>query len=1196
MISSTMRVFISLMLTLVLLVSFVSACTPAQTPKFGFNPKLTISEPPVLGKSVKVTLTFTPQKQFETYKMQIELAPGVYEVLEGDLELNGITGDTHSMEITIKSIKTTGSGEIVGRVWGLTPHTTPNEYAYLFIQITNNDATVSTTQPKFSPQDFTPQTGSITPHTKLLSPADPNELSKLSTTINPSYINPAGGNSPQKPVVGFNPELSLSEAPILGKPVRVILTFSTPLIKGLENQDLYYTARIELPPNVYEIVRGELEQKGKFSKGIQSLEITIKSVRTGVGTISARVAMRLSQDDEWGTSDVDYLFIQISKNDAVISENQPANMAGEPHFDANDRDKRPEDNLITVVPWDEVQERPSDIPLLTPPVSANTTAKYHNSGLRAMDSFVHPLTIYGEANCDISKNVFQHKWEDETKPIVWGTVEVFDSDNHYLESTLTGYGSGQSYGYNAGEYCITIENPYPLGFYIRIKPESGVAIVYSDGWGNHYNANYNHNPVELIYDTILMPDATPSSINNNYKGAWRIYETLANDVYDRGAWNFLVNSSRGPHDPPPTAYVYYPLDPFPVADPPYYDSWTGTKGIYLDEEDHTKGLDIIQHEYAHYIMHGEMYGYAFNSPIQPAIHYLWQAYKGEIAWTEGWADFFPLVVQDDKYLGDELDSNGDIENKDWNSQGSIYNGQQWIWSDCEDGDEVEGRVAGALWDIYDSDYDGYDTFSNGFSEIWESLCSSPSNVSTFANYWNVLKAQYPDQQPANRALFQNTIAYDSPLYLNTSVNPPSAGTVTRNPNLFSYPYDPTNPSVTLTASWNQGWTFDHWSGNLSGSVNPSGIIMDGDKSVTANFKGTPVFSNLSSPTITQGTSPTVLGGNIQLGGAIPTGNVNITLNGVQQAASINQSNGDFSSSFNTSGLRIGNYQITYSYAGDPIFYPRTDTSKSLIVTSNGLVNPSFENGTPPTGWISMGGAVLARDSAHVINGSNAAKITGGGVNTGIYQYFGSSYDGKQVTVGCWIWCNTPNTARITTWGGAYSAYHPGDSQWHYITVVNTIVTGQGYVFCIMDNSSTAWFDDYSMILNSNIVNPSFEIGNPPSGWTTFGGAVLTRGNTHIYNGSYAGKIVGGGVNTGIYQNIGSGYDNKQVTIGCWVWCSTPNTARLNTFGGAYSAYHPGDGAWHYLSVTNTILPGNEYVYCIMDNTGTAWFDEYFLYP
>ncbi len=41
--------------------------------------------------------------------------------------------------------------------------------------------------------------------------------------------------------------------------------------------------------------------------------------------------------------------------------------------------------------------------------------------------------------------------------------------------------------------------------------------------------------------------------------------------------------------------------------------------------------------------------------------------------------------------------------------------------------------------------------------------------------------------------------------------------------------------VQLTAVPNTGWSFSAWSGDLGGSINPTSITIDGDKSVTATF-------------------------------------------------------------------------------------------------------------------------------------------------------------------------------------------------------------------------------------------------------------------------------------------------------------------------------------------------------------------------
>ncbi len=47
-------------------------------------------------------------------------------------------------------------------------------------------------------------------------------------------------------------------------------------------------------------------------------------------------------------------------------------------------------------------------------------------------------------------------------------------------------------------------------------------------------------------------------------------------------------------------------------------------------------------------------------------------------------------------------------------------------------------------------------------------------------------------------------------------------------------------SVQVTANHAAGWHFDHWTGDLTGTTNPSNIVMDGNKSVTAAFVQNPL--------------------------------------------------------------------------------------------------------------------------------------------------------------------------------------------------------------------------------------------------------------------------------------------------------------------------------------------------------------------
>ncbi len=58
------------------------------------------------------------------------------------------------------------------------------------------------------------------------------------------------------------------------------------------------------------------------------------------------------------------------------------------------------------------------------------------------------------------------------------------------------------------------------------------------------------------------------------------------------------------------------------------------------------------------------------------------------------------------------------------------------------------------------------------------------------------------------------------------------GAVVKDPDQTTYTY---GTIVELTANPDSGWSFDYWSGDLSGSNNPEYITMDSDKTVTAHF-------------------------------------------------------------------------------------------------------------------------------------------------------------------------------------------------------------------------------------------------------------------------------------------------------------------------------------------------------------------------
>jgi len=79
--------------------------------------------------------------------------------------------------------------------------------------------------------------------------------------------------------------------------------------------------------------------------------------------------------------------------------------------------------------------------------------------------------------------------------------------------------------------------------------------------------------------------------------------------------------------------------------------------------------------------------------------------------------------------------------------------------------------------------------------------------------------------------------------LSISISPNGSGSVSKSPDKSCY----YNENVTLTATANPGYSFDHWGGALSGSSNPATIYMNSNKSVTAYFSTIINVINVTTP-------------------------------------------------------------------------------------------------------------------------------------------------------------------------------------------------------------------------------------------------------------------------------------------------------------------------------------------------------------
>lgn len=180
--------------------------------------------------------------------------------------------------------------------------------------------------------------------------------------------------------------------------------------------------------------------------------------------------------------------------------------------------------------------------------------------------------------------------------------------------------------------------------------------------------------------------------------------------------------------------------------------------VYIADNSVTSA-DTIVHELGHHVMWNKT-GQWLWYDAGCFDHQIFSQESTACGWSEGWADYFAVAVNGDACydfgIGPCTGSpdNFDLENhtrNDPNTEGSWW------------GDGVEGRVAGALYDLVDTANESpfYDTADWDFDRIIAAGLSG-SGVSSFYVFWlNDLSINGSDTHNGIRSIYQNTIDYDS---------------------------------------------------------------------------------------------------------------------------------------------------------------------------------------------------------------------------------------------------------------------------------------------------------------------------------------------------------------------------------------------------------------------------------------------------
>jgi hypothetical protein len=168
--------------------------------------------------------------------------------------------------------------------------------------------------------------------------------------------------------------------------------------------------------------------------------------------------------------------------------------------------------------------------------------------------------------------------------------------------------------------------------------------------------------------------------------------------------------------------------------------------VHLAAADPDSAITVV-HEVGHGVM-DETYNDSFPSAPNCNPHTIQGASSAGCAWTEGWAEWFPASVYNDPFFRWPDGGSLNLETPTFGTPG---------WNN---GDTVEGRVAGSLIDISDFNNDGSDTYGEGApGAIWTTFSNHRST--TFANFWSQRAGDgFNVSDPgALASLFQNTIDY-----------------------------------------------------------------------------------------------------------------------------------------------------------------------------------------------------------------------------------------------------------------------------------------------------------------------------------------------------------------------------------------------------------------------------------------------------
>jgi hypothetical protein len=530
----------------------------------------------------------------------------------------------------------------------------------------------------------------------------------------------------------INLEASISKVPVVGEEAGIRATISS----AFDAPGTTYS--IHLPEGA-ELVSGALSGTLDLAAGTpQSIEVTIKFTKPGDYIIEISARHAIDTANSWG--DLKSLYLTVGTSSSLLT---PA----------------PQTALHTTT-----QVLPVVDGIATVPAGNTPWIEYDSGNISVEGAGTNTLSIAlaavpgkgpgpGEPASPSAAIASNHI-------TMSGTFQYGTKDSDYRDGLTTTHGTTvliEIYEWNSGTPLAYAWADYYTGHWQSGEFDIGnIALPYTLGVRYYTYVNWNvpgGAEARVIYDAAGGLSGLPYTYKwfsgpfsgytpgqNVDIGTWYPYGTDPNlpalwlqEDLNRAFvtlyWSGIPNPGQG-------TIVWYPTS----TDGAYYVlgnqiHLTGTNARSADTTVATYGYNVM------YRVYGNWWPPEVNCPYP---HYLTSREDCSCAWVQGWGEFLPLAVNRDWYY--TLDS------------GVSYDLESPTWTDpnYDKGECVEGRVAGALYDIFDTHNDGADQLSFGLDEIATIL--KDNRMSYFRSFMpNWMNHGWPDT--AATCIYQDTIDF-----------------------------------------------------------------------------------------------------------------------------------------------------------------------------------------------------------------------------------------------------------------------------------------------------------------------------------------------------------------------------------------------------------------------------------------------------